>query len=427
MKNILNKRLLGWMPLLITLMFVSSCKKDEQANSGMVELLSFGPTGIKHGEELRFIGNNLNKVTAIEFVGATVEKTAFVEQTSEIIRLIVPESTAEGLVTLKVPEGDIISKTIINFNVPVVISAFTPEARPGDNITVTGEYLNWVKEIKFAKDIIVTQFVSQTLNELVVAVPQEAESGILVFSTGGTEPLIIETDTELKVTLPAISSFSPNPIERKADLTITGTNLDLVEGVLFKGLTSPITNFVSQTATKIVLTVPEDANKGKISVVAHSGIAVESAASLEFIGDLPSLAPLGYAMYIDGFENGWQDWGWSRTADYTNGDNVRDGAASMKVDYTGQWGAMKFANGNVSTASYNEITFSVFGTPGTGGKKIMVSANGGPQYLVTIVEGEWTEYKLTKADLGSPATISDLAFQIQDWTGVVYFDHVGLR
>ncbi len=88
---------------------------------------------------------------------------------------------------------------------------------------------------------------------------------------------------------------------------------------------------------------------------------------------------------------------------------------------------MKFANGNVSTASYNEITFSVFGTPGTGGKKIMVSANGGAQYLVTIVEGEWTEYKLTKTDLGNPATISDLAFQIQDWTGVIYIDHVGLR
>src|SRR5690606_20321098 len=129
-------------------------------------------------------------------------------------------------------------------------------------------------------------------------------------------------------------------------------------------------------------TVPDEANKGKITAVAHSGIDVESADVMEIVGDLPPLAPLAYAMYIDKLENNWQDLGWSRTADFTNTDNARDGSASIKLNYSGQWGALKFANGNVATAPYSEITFSIFGTPGTGGQKINVSANGGPAYTI---------------------------------------------
>ncbi len=419
------------LPLLISFLmlgtFLSSCDKEDDAGSSAVELLSFGPTGVKPGEEIVFIGNNLNKVTAIQFIGSAVEQSAFTEQTSEKIKLVVPLSTQEGLVTLKTPEGDIISKTIINFEAPVVIASFTPEARPGSNITITGDLLNWITEIRFAKDKVVTQFVSQSVNELVVKVPDSAKTGYLVFTSGGTEPLVTESTVELKVTLPAVTDFSPNPAERNKDFTITGTNLDLVSAVWFKGLTSPVKTFKSKTATQIVLTIPEAATRGKIAVEVLSGVQVESAATLTFVGDLPPLDPLAYAFYIDGLQGNWQNWGWSTSIDFSNGDNVRDGLAAIKTEYTGQWGALKFANSSVSTAAYNELTFSIFGTPGTEGKKINLTPSGGSTYTIVIEEGKWVEYKLTKAQIGNPATITDLTFQNEAWTGTVYIDHVGLR
>ncbi len=428
MKIILNTRLLLLLCFVSGIASIASCKKDKDVNSGRVELLSFGPTGTQHGDTLSFIGNNLNKVTAIDLQGASITQSAFIQQTSELILIIIPVAAEEGYVTLKTPEGDITSKTILNFEVPVTITSFTSAAKPGDNITITGQYLNWVTEIRFAKDVVTTEFVSQSLTELVVKVPMEAQTGTIVISTGGTEPLTIETEDELTLTLPVLTDFMPNPVERGSNLTITGADLDLTMGVLLKGLTEPITSFVSKSATELVVTIPDEANKGKITLVAYSGVTVESEKSLLFVGDLPDLDPLSYAMYVDNLENGWQNWGWGGSIDLTNTDNVRDGDASMKRVFDGSWGALSLHNdAGVATGAYNEVVFSIFGTPGTGGKTIKVMANWGGENIITVEEGKWVEFKITKAAFGNPGTINDLILQEMGWSGTVYIDHIGLR
>jgi hypothetical protein len=428
MKKIYNIPLFLLICLVISLgIVVTSCKKDTVVNSGVVELLSFGPSGVKPGDQIKLIGKNLDKVTEIKVVGDSIESTSFVEQTSELIVIVVPQKTERGLITLKTTDGNIVSKTVLDLLVPVTITLITDSVRPGDNITITGTYMNWISEVWFTKDILVTEFVSKSLTELVVKVPLNAKTGPLVLNTKGTKPLSINPDKDLVVVLPSITSFGPIPVDRGADLTITGANLDLTKQVLLKGVTDPITEFVSKSATQLVIKVPMTTTKGKITLVAYSLIAVESTANLLIVGDLPDLAPLAYAIYEDALVNGWQDWGWSRTADYINADNVRDGVASIKLIYTGNWGALKFANASVSTAIYSELTFSIFGTPGTGGKKLHVQPSGGANYTITIEEGKWVEYKLTKDQIGNPATITDLLFQCEDWVGTIYFDQVGLR
>lgn len=410
------------------LTLIASCKKqDAKATDSRVQLLSFGPTGALHGDTLRFIGTNLDKVSEIQLTGATVAKTNFLSQTPELILIIVPELTEPGFVTLKTSDGDVVSKTKLNLEVTVTVTSFPTNARPGENITLKGEYVNWISSITFGKDKVVDSFVSRSLTELVVTVPMDAQTGSLFITYGGTEPMYFETDSVLNVTLPTLASMDPNPAEREKNLTITGTDLDLVHGVMFKGLTAPDTVFVSRSATQLVIKVPKEANKGKISLVAYSGLSIESTQSLLFVGDLPDLEPLKYAFYIDGLQSPWQNWGWNATVDFGNKDNVRDGEDAIKLEYTGQWGALKFANGSVATADYSQIAFSIFGTPGTNGKKINVSPSGGSTYTITIEEGKWVEYKLSKADLGNPATITELVFQNQDWTGTVYMDQVGLR
>ncbi|MFT3702563.1 MAG: IPT/TIG domain-containing protein [Agriterribacter sp.] len=409
---------------------LSSCKKDKAtSSSGKVELLSFGPTGALHGDTLSFIGNNLDKVTEIDLAGATIASSAFIEHTTELIKVIIPESTQEGLVTLKTTEGNVTSKTVLNLKVPVVIDSIPNEARPGENITITGSYLNWVTEVVFAKDVSVKTFVSQSINQLVIKVPMEAQTGTVVFLTGGTKPLTIETTKEVEIPLPSISSFSPNPVEREAELTITGTNLDLAKGILFKGLTEPDTNFISKSATQIVIKVPKEANKGKISVVAYSMIAVESADELKLAGDLPPLDALGLAFYDDALENGWQKWGgWGGgSSDLDNSDNVRDGNKSAKVTFAGDWGGpLQMGGGNSSTTGYTYVVFSIYGTAGTGGKQLNVLV-AGKEKIIDIVEGEWTEYKVPLTDYSSPATINEFTLQDRGFSGTIYIDHIGLK
>jgi hypothetical protein len=265
------------------------------------------------------------------------------------------------------------------------------------------------------------------VNELVVKVPDSAKTGFLLFYSGGTEPLETETATELKVVLPQITDFDPLPAEKGKDVKIIGTNLDLVDGILFKGLTTPIKTFISKTATQIVVTVPDAANRGPVEAIALSGVSTASAKPILFVGDLPPLDPLDYAFYIDAPQGSWQNWGWSSSVDFNSQDYVRDGDKAIKVNYTGVWGALKFANSSVSTAGYNELTFSVYGTTGTDGLKINLAPSGGSTYEIVIEEGKWKEFKLSMAQIGNPATISDLTFQCQNWTGLVYVDHVGLR
>ena len=227
---------------------LTSCDSDDEGSSQVI-LESFGPTGVKHGEPIKFIGRNLDKVTAIEFVGVTVEKGAFSSQSSAQIELVVPDATEEGKVTLKTTEGDVPSKAMISFDVTVTVTVIPAEVKPGTTMTITGEFVNWITEVWFTEDVMVDEFVSKSVNELVITVPLNAQTGPLVFITGGTEPDDFESEGDLNVTLPAITSFAPTLVERGDEITITGTDLDLVAGILFKGSDDPVTEFVDHTPT----------------------------------------------------------------------------------------------------------------------------------------------------------------------------------
>lgn len=286
-------RLLTLFCLVLSLGLLSSCEKDEASNSGTVELISFGPTGARHGDTIRFFGNNLNKVTAVHFSGtnAVVEQKDFKQQNMELILLVVPAAAEKGFVTLKTPQGDVVSKTQFNLKVATTVSAIAPpQARPGENITITGNFLNWVSKITFAKDKSVTTFVSKSLNQLVVRVPDDAQSGPLVLHYQGTDSSFVQTTDTLKVSLPTITGMSPNPVKHAENVTFTGSNLDLTVKAIFQGVATPVTTFVSKTATQLVVKVPAAAQKGKITLEAASGVQTTSAAELTLL--LPAITTM---------------------------------------------------------------------------------------------------------------------------------------
>lgn len=284
-KLINNKFFQGFVLLfmLTGLVFTSSCE-EEEPGSDEVTLLSFGPSGVKHGDDIIFIGENLDRVTSIVFKPSVeVSSDAFSEQSSGVIKLAVPEAAEAGLITLKTPKGEIESLSILNFEVPVVISSITAEAKPGTNITITGEKINWIESVTFASDLLVEKadFVSQNLTEMVVQVPTEAQSGFLIFATGGTEPLTFGSEEQLTVTLPAVSSISPSSIRHTGELTIAGTDLDLVTSVIFNPDT--VTEFVSQTETTIVVAVPATTETGALTLTQASPVNVVTADALTII------------------------------------------------------------------------------------------------------------------------------------------------
>ena len=260
---------------------LTSCEKEEKMEE--VVLHSFGPSGIKHGEQIKFIGLNLDKVTSI-ILQPGIEITNFDTKTSTLIELTVPKAAEAGKVTLKTPQGDIESKTMLSFEVPVVITSITEEARPGSTITITGDLLNWIESITFEDGLVVEEFESQSLTELVVTVPLDAQTGYLIFSTGGTEPLTFASEDELIVTLPSVTSLSPSSIRHTDELTITGTDLDLIRSITFGGdLTVEAADFKSQSATEIVVAVPAMTIKGKLTLKQASPVDIVTSEELVII------------------------------------------------------------------------------------------------------------------------------------------------
>jgi hypothetical protein len=272
--------------LLTLFALVISCDdKDDNDVGAQVVLKSFGPSVLRGGE-LKFVGVNLNKVTAIILPeNVEVQASSFKTHTSTLISIDVPDEAVEGLVTLKTPGGDLVTKTPLGILEPITIESITPNpARPGDVITITGTYLNLISTVEFGGLQQVAEFESQSRTKLEVRVPDAALTSTLLLSDSEEIPNVIESETALTVTVPVSTSISPNPVIAGSVLTITGTDLDLAVAVEFAGNERvDSADFTSVTATQIVLNVPAGADDGAIQVVALSSVKTESQNALVMV------------------------------------------------------------------------------------------------------------------------------------------------
>ena len=272
----------------------TSCEGKEEEDTKVV-LQSFGPMPIARGAELKFIGLNLDKVTAV-ILPDNITISTFTKKEARLLTLTVPQEAVPGYVVLKTPDGDITTKTTIGFSEPISIAGLTPATvKAGDELTITGDYLNLVEEVILTDRVTVTEddFTSHTRTEIKLVVPAEAQTGKIAVSNGAEEPIIVYSASTLTVTLPAFTTVTPNPVKAGTNLTIAGTNLDLVLSVkLGGGKVIEAANFVSRTATQIVLAVPADTKDGKVILVPASGVEVSTATDLVMVVPTVSVTPV---------------------------------------------------------------------------------------------------------------------------------------
>lgn len=267
---------------------LSSCEKEKIDTK--IILNSFGPSPALRGGELRFIGNNLEKVTSIILPGLKEGQTVEVNEISVIddreIRIMIPQDAGVGLVVLKTPQGDITTLTPLTFSEPIMIESVTPSTiKAGQTLTITGDYLNLIKTVIFFDAISVSDsaFVSQTRKKIELIVPAEAQTGKIILSNGEEIPIEVYSKDPVNIVLPTFTSFTPATIKPGADLTITGKDLDLVSMVEFEGGKIIPTFTVSSDGSKITITVPEDAQEGIVKLIAKSGVYVDGTGELKLV------------------------------------------------------------------------------------------------------------------------------------------------
>ena len=253
---------------------------DEDTNQykGGISLNVFGPSPVSRGGVLRFLGSGMDKVTAVAIPGC--DDITDIEVVSDTeIRVTVPQTAQPGLVVLKTPKGDITTKTELTFTEPIALEAFAPaEVKPGGELTITGEYLNLIKEVIFADEVTVPadEFVSQSRQEIKVIVPDSAQTGKFILSDGAEIPNWIYSEGELEVTLPSVEAPLDLVDKKPGDvIRVSGENFDLVKKVQMpNGDEVEFTMTASSEGDELTFTLPDNVSDGEVTVLPASDVKV---------------------------------------------------------------------------------------------------------------------------------------------------------
>lgn len=269
--------------LILTGVSFTSCLKgddiDTNQYTGGISLNVFGPSPVARGGELRFLGSGMNQVTAVVIPGCDDITDIKVISDTEI-RITVPQEAEPGLVTLKAPGGDITTKTKLTYIETISLESLTPSSvRPGDELTITGEYLNLIHEVIFANEVTVAEenFTVHDRNTIKLIVPEKAQTGKIILSDGEELPNLIYSEDELQVVLPSVAEVINQENAKPEDvITISGENLELVTKVLVPDNPENIEVAFELSADnqQLIFALPADAADGDVIMLPASGVEI---------------------------------------------------------------------------------------------------------------------------------------------------------
>lgn len=231
------------------------------------------PLSAKAGaDSVTIYGANLDLVKSVVFAGTKLAAFRLVSQTE--IRALVPIDAEDGKVILVAYASGltVTSTDEMVMKVPVVTETSPSPVKNGATLTLTGTDLDLVSVVSFGD--LTAGIVSQSATSLKIKVPYTTASATAKLTTYSAKSINISGIT---YTTPIITSASPLSFTAGADLTISGTDLDLVRSVTLGDASVSITPTDPKSFT---ITTPSTATSGNIIVTTVNGTKVESSVSL---------------------------------------------------------------------------------------------------------------------------------------------------
>ena len=312
---------------------LTACSDDDLSTNQYqqgVHLNVFGPSPVMRGGSVHFYGSNLDQVKQVIIPGmdpVTNYEVVKAGIPSEIVVILDKEKPQPGKITLITNTDEKIETlTDLTFIEGIEYASdtqFSPSVvQPDAVLTINGEYLNLVKEVIFADNVVVNaeDFVSQSRYKIEVTVPQEARTGKVILSDGAEIPNWIYSDEILQVTTPVVEKVTTPRGEAAQQetvacklgetVTVSGQFFNLVAGVTIGDAeTSYITVeedqlTVSEDGKTLSFTLPAEAPDGDIDLICRSGVAIpvailETVAPTECVA-APNPAKNGQPLTISG-------------------------------------------------------------------------------------------------------------------------------
>ena len=288
MKNILKYSVMA--AASAALLLLSGCANEEldtdQYSDKRVTLAAVAPNPVMRGGVLHLYGSNLDRVGEVRFAGGVSVnsiKTVSSGRRSEIEVTVPLDGPEVGPVVVVANDGTTLSTRFdLEYTEAIVIDSFSPaEALSGDVITITGEYLNTVREIIFGGEVYVTEFVSQSRRELQVRLPSEAVSGFVIagdvneLEDKTTIPNQIYSADSLFVLDPTVNAFEKAVYKAGDRIAVGGAHLDMIRTVDLTGA-SDVEFVVSEDGCELSFNLPASAGDGQLVLTSYAGKAFEA-------------------------------------------------------------------------------------------------------------------------------------------------------
>ncbi len=236
---------------------------------------TISPVKFKAGEKVTIEGDYLNLIKEVIFNdGIVIESKDFISQTRKKIEVTVPVEAQSGKVIISNGEEIpilVYSDIAVDVTLPTIASVSPNPVKPGQTFVLNGTDLDLVKSVKLEGGLTVDNVsVNSEKTSLSLLVPAEAKEGkFFLVCYSGVE---VESSVKMMLVAPVITKINPNPVKNGKDLTITGTDLDLASSVVFTTATGTKEGSItSQSPTSLVVSVPDEASEGVVTVNAKSG------------------------------------------------------------------------------------------------------------------------------------------------------------
>lgn len=286
MNNKFSKILMSAL-LLATGLGFTSCSDDDldtnPYNKDGVSIVTYGPCPLTRGETMEMTGTEFGKVAKVLFPQGNMlnqeiknfEEAQFTRTSDQKMTVTVPDQVVPGAIRVVTNSGDtVISRGGTSFVEEIRVDDYAPKTsvRPGDVITITGEFVWNIAEVTFANNVkvLAEDFLVNTRKEVQVQIPLEAQSGTVTYNNGAEDGEEL-TLCDLDVYGPTIDRASNENPEFGETITLYGKDFDLVTNVTMPS-TDSLDFTVSDDATQLTFTIPTTVSGGEITFTQYSGV-----------------------------------------------------------------------------------------------------------------------------------------------------------
>ena len=227
----------------------------------------------KAGATVNVTGNHLSLTTKV-LVGKIEIADPVI--TDSKISFVLPANVPDGDVILVMASGVEVVAGAITSVVPTGLSAAPAPVKNGAVLTISGNDLDLVTGVDFP-NAAGAEFAFAD-GKVTATVPEKAQEGDITLTQANGKSVTVA----YTLVKPTVTGFSANPASAGSDVTIEGTDLDLVAAVTFVGADAVE---VESTETAITVAVPTSAETGKLVLNLKNGSSVET---IELAVDKPA-------------------------------------------------------------------------------------------------------------------------------------------